>query len=389
MMMIVLLGFGALAIDLGHQFVVRNELHNAADAGALAGALALFDAQGNINTGANSTARAAAVANLSDKQAVEVSLGNNDSDVQRGTWDFDTETFTQSNSTDPGAINAMMLRTHRSASQSWLARIFGYTSFSRSAESVAYIGYAGSEIDFDQPIAICKQRVTDPTTGEFSCTIGRMIHSGQSGSNQNSQETARWTNFSEECADPASTGSIKRMVCGGATTSGTGWVSTNNGEVQPAMDSLHNCWVTETDKSHPWYLILPVIDCPATESPTCSKIVGAVQVEVVWVTENGQDPDYNDIPEEMSLEPGQDGEGWPGDWYRSVECAGLDLGTVQGRKDCWEKFMADFNILDDQDQPYEKIPVSLYFRPSCDFDVEGSSGGDDFNVRASYPKLVK
>ena len=33
-----LLGFAALAIDVGYLFVVRNELQNAADAAALAGA---------------------------------------------------------------------------------------------------------------------------------------------------------------------------------------------------------------------------------------------------------------------------------------------------------------------------------------------------------------
>jgi Flp pilus assembly protein TadG len=35
---VVLLGFAALAIDIGHLMVVKNELQNAADAGALAGA---------------------------------------------------------------------------------------------------------------------------------------------------------------------------------------------------------------------------------------------------------------------------------------------------------------------------------------------------------------
>ena len=37
-LLIVFLGVAALAIDIGHLYVVRNELQNAADAGALAGA---------------------------------------------------------------------------------------------------------------------------------------------------------------------------------------------------------------------------------------------------------------------------------------------------------------------------------------------------------------
>jgi Flp pilus assembly protein TadG len=37
LLIIVLVGVAALAIDIGHLFVVRNELQNASDAGCLAG----------------------------------------------------------------------------------------------------------------------------------------------------------------------------------------------------------------------------------------------------------------------------------------------------------------------------------------------------------------
>ncbi len=41
MSLIVILGLAALVIDLGHAYVVKRELQNAAEAGALAGARAL------------------------------------------------------------------------------------------------------------------------------------------------------------------------------------------------------------------------------------------------------------------------------------------------------------------------------------------------------------
>lgn len=41
--MFVLLGFAAFAIDFGYVYVVKNELQNAADAAALAGASVLFE----------------------------------------------------------------------------------------------------------------------------------------------------------------------------------------------------------------------------------------------------------------------------------------------------------------------------------------------------------
>ena len=40
--MVMFLGFAALAVDLGYLYVVRGELQNAADAGALAGAQVLY-----------------------------------------------------------------------------------------------------------------------------------------------------------------------------------------------------------------------------------------------------------------------------------------------------------------------------------------------------------
>ena len=69
----VFLAFAALAIDLSHLYVVRNELQNAADAGALAGARFLYNDSGtSINENANQIAYDAAVANNSQKMAVEV-----------------------------------------------------------------------------------------------------------------------------------------------------------------------------------------------------------------------------------------------------------------------------------------------------------------------------
>ena len=47
-----ILGFSALAVDIGYLVVTRNELQNAADAGALAGARFVYNDSGtSINVG--------------------------------------------------------------------------------------------------------------------------------------------------------------------------------------------------------------------------------------------------------------------------------------------------------------------------------------------------
>ena len=130
--LIMLVGFIALAIDVGHLMVVRNELQNAADAGALSGAGNLYINDGKaINTNANQFGYDAAVANLSEQLPVEVNWsGGNTGDVQRGHWSFglgnlprgfypnaSTATVdlwgvtTEELDADPNFINAVRVRT--------------------------------------------------------------------------------------------------------------------------------------------------------------------------------------------------------------------------------------------------------------------------------------
>ena len=48
-LMLVILSIGAIAVDLGYLYVIRNELQNAADAAALAGAAGLYPANPKPN----------------------------------------------------------------------------------------------------------------------------------------------------------------------------------------------------------------------------------------------------------------------------------------------------------------------------------------------------
>jgi hypothetical protein len=93
------IGFAAFAIDLGYLHVAKNELQNAADAGALAGARALYYSDGSqVNDdgedpywaprSANEVAYDAATANEAAKEAVEVIFsggGDNNHDISGGT----------------------------------------------------------------------------------------------------------------------------------------------------------------------------------------------------------------------------------------------------------------------------------------------------------------
>ncbi|MGD8530160.1 MAG: TadG family pilus assembly protein, partial [Syntrophobacterales bacterium] len=327
LVMFVLLGFAAMAIDIGHLFVARNELQNAADAAALAGARFLYNDDGTaVNTGANQIAYDAATANRSEtgsglEVAVEVDwTGGNAGDVQRGHWSFATGTFTPNASTAPvdlwnvsneeldadlNFINAVRVVTRRAGTPvvSFFATIFGHQDFQISADAVAYIGFAGTLLphDVDQPIAICEDSILNDGD-EYTCTVGRMINSGQ---NTASSETGGWTSFSQDdaCTGGTNAQEVKDLVCGDGNPEPLmlgGEMATNGGDIQSAFNQLIQCWAAATGKTQPWNVTLPVVTCPGNNVGTCEALQGAVNLNIIWITEAGEDPSYTNAPTQMA-----------------------------------------------------------------------------------------
>jgi Flp pilus assembly protein TadG len=215
--LVVLLGLGALTLDGGNLYVARNELQNASDAGALAGARMLYVDDGSmVNPGANQVAHDAAIANSSQGTPVEVVS------VQRGHWSFTTRTFTPNPSLEPvdlfntstteldlnvNFINAVEVVTERNATpvQAFLGSVLGFSGYSVSARAVAYIGFAGTLRleDVDQPIAICSDAITDGN--EYSYNVGRFIpdHSDAGG----------WTNFRHDDSGATNANELNQLIC--------------------------------------------------------------------------------------------------------------------------------------------------------------------------------
>jgi hypothetical protein len=288
------LGCAAFAIDFSYRHVVRNELQNAADAGALAGARALYYGDGSavnhvdggdpIGTwplSANHIAFNAATANQTSGGNVEVynwsqNEGNPNEDVQRGHWSFGLNPAAlargfycdeeNASAIDPIVlsdyteeeldanklwINAVRVRTSRDASRvrTFFGRIFGVDDFGVvEAEAVAYVGFSGGfgPGEFDQPIAICDVAIKDPETGELTCNIGRLINSS---GNLNTSNTGAWTDFQQDCVPPGggntSSSSVRPLICAEGNPEGVeeGYVGTIGGNVSNVLDDLMECWI--------------------------------------------------------------------------------------------------------------------------------------------------
>jgi hypothetical protein len=379
----------ALAIDVSHLFVVRSEIQNASDAGALAGARFLYNESGtSVNQGVNQVAFNAATSNLSERVPVDVHWnGGNSGDVERGHWSFAARTFTPNSSLqpvplwdvsteeldqNPNFINAVRVKARRQdkPADSFLARVFGYRGFALSSEAVGYIGFAGTlaPFDVDQPIAICKQslRLDD----EYTCSVGRMTNSGHQVANH---ETAGWTDFNQvnPCQGGTNANAVRSLVCGDGNPDPIILgkpIATNGGAISSAFKALRECWGNATGRTQPWKLTLLVIDCPGNNVSPCEKAMGAVVVNIVWITGEGQDPHYNDAPFQMG--------GWS--------------NNDSNGKARWGSFVNYFNLknVDGAPAPYDS--KSIYFLPDCEPHIPtGTTGGENFGILAKIPVLVK
>jgi hypothetical protein len=436
--LVMLLGFMALAIDIGHLAVARNELQNAADAGALAGAAELYTNNGqSVNTNANQVGYNAATVNLSEQSPVEVNWsGGNIGDVQRGHWSFGLGSlprgFTPNDSTDsvalwgvttieldenPNFINAVRVRARRQniPIASFFARIFGHDSFEGVAEAVAYIGFAGTldKLTANAPIAICLQAIEKCTVNlagekecKYECSEGRFINDAAS---QSDEETGLWTNLEQNivdgedmCSNGTNASEVKPLVECPAIMSDVGVNSqplmygknliVNNGQIQSAFNSFYNCWKNNFEDGY-MHLTLPVVDC-SDDPNTCALLVGAVEIAIVHAT---QHPNHQDLPVPKTKAY---------DWVDADEIA-RSLGPWEGPpSDCsskldpdkcaWQDFVDTYQLkgtkinLERGDYSAEYHAKSVYFLPHCEPHIpNGVTGGENYGILARIPVLVE
>jgi Flp pilus assembly protein TadG len=148
-----MLGFGGLAIDMSYFYAMRGQLQTSADSAALAGAMRMSNA-----TEMKAEAKKYAKLNVSgDTQIIA------DADIQRGTWNFNTKTFSV------GGANANAVRVTTRMSQAngnpagtFLASVFGIGNVNISTTSVA--AYATDDA--------WDVLVVQDVTGSFSAEIG-------------------------------------------------------------------------------------------------------------------------------------------------------------------------------------------------------------------------
>ncbi|MCO5106587.1 MAG: pilus assembly protein TadG-related protein [Burkholderiaceae bacterium] len=212
LVLILLLGVGAFAIDIGRWLVVDNELQNASDTTALAGAGHLYPPVAGKPNWAKAAQQGNAAIPLNASEKVSLSTGS----VVPGWWDFRNHSFDTDTGRAPGADDLPALRASISRKPGVNAgsvamlfgKLFGVDGLDAAATATAVVSVpTNAGIGALAPVAVSSCLLT-PAAGLWDAVAGAPINgaNGQpqkfviasgaaSGTQCNGCNCGQWTTF--------------------------------------------------------------------------------------------------------------------------------------------------------------------------------------------------
>jgi Flp pilus assembly protein TadG len=279
--MLTFVSFAALVVDLGFGFVAKNQLHNIADAAALAGArqlgiivqaLPYAQQQTYVMTAGDRTAIESAAQTMgSDNYAGNVSgITINAGDIQVGTWNLVTRTLTVT-ANQPNAVRVTARRdgVANGPVTTVLAGIMGVNTMNVSSLATAALTAVSQALpgDIDAPFAIssqwfannaafCDQNIQFyPTNSPIGC--------------------AGWTtlNLTPSNSNTLRTQIIQPMIAGTyqspPATAGLTQFNFIGGNVASALPDLRNLWIAKRDPATlEWPVFIPVYQQANCNNPS-------------------------------------------------------------------------------------------------------------------------
>ncbi len=263
-MIALLLTIAGLVVDLGHIYVVKQELQNAADAGAHAGAMALF----SLPTGSGSEpapadimcshAKTTALATVQLQKSDGANLTIPSDDVVIGVWEYVSGkwTFTPqycNGTMDDYEINAVRVTTRRTTAvngpvNSIFAKFLGKDYTELTAQATAFLGYVRSiPKGRGFPIAIGDNWVPEPGKSKWVTFTPDWT------------DTGGWHTFFD---NSASAQDLKELVNG--TQQGDGlavhdYINCNNGADASVYAELKKQLAIEVAEHGSWTVVLPIV----------------------------------------------------------------------------------------------------------------------------------
>lgn len=266
-------GFAALALDIGHIFSIKNELQRAADAGALAGARALWPFTLPIFAGPPTQVdceaaqiAAASVSSNCNNKVNGAALPSGQVTVLTGRWEYAAQTFTAG--TGPN-VNAVRVSAQAPVVMGF-AKIFGIGSINISATATALIDFANQVGKGTIPIAISQHAVTPGQALYINFT-------------PDPEDTGGWF------ADPPASANAKTFRdyinnanCPPLTVGDI--INLQNGQDTSVLTDLAN---KLAEYGGTWDVVLPVVNTDKFNGS--QPITGFVPFRITQVTNNGNE----------------------------------------------------------------------------------------------------
>jgi Flp pilus assembly protein TadG/phage terminase large subunit-like protein len=292
--LVVLLGFAALAVDMGYIFAARNELQNAADAAALAATrelgriyseetLASQDLGSGENAAYLSSIYSTAISVAAKNVAAGGSVAITSDDITIGQWDPDSRTLTATLD-EPDAVRVTPRREAGSAVTLFFARVLGIFDTDVSATATAAltglsevnegglpipVGISRYWFEYAWPGAFCDQNIKFYPTGTIDGCAG--WHTYES-SPPNASKLRK-------LLDDLRTGDFKSPE----TETGDEYAFTG-GTVASAFDEMKALYDANKDADGKWKTTVVVYNWMDCSNPNKTiEIVGFARVEITQV----------------------------------------------------------------------------------------------------------
>jgi Flp pilus assembly protein TadG len=300
--LITLIGFAALAIDVGHMMVTRNELQNAADAAALATMKKLGDTYSTMTYSAQQsyvavlsdfapTAQAVASSNIAAGKSVNINQGV---DVILGDWDFNTNTFTPG-LTRPDAVRVITRRdgSANGPVPTFFAGVLGLSTIPVSARATAAVSALSHapENDLPLPVAISKAKFESeycntpirfyPTNDPLSCGGWNVYTESPASAHELSTILKGLTNDTYHSPETVAGETVYNFT-GGTLAS----VFDDMKALFDAKRVLNDGEVDKDNDSATWTTAVPVYDAPDCSNPNGPlTIIGFAAVTITQILE--------------------------------------------------------------------------------------------------------
>ena len=279
-----LVGFAAWATETGRAWQTKSQLQAAADSAALAGVESLLSA--DFLTVDEAGARTEAITYGAEHQALGTYLTIAAADVQVGSWDMASQTFTAlPGNIDPAVMRAVRVITRRDDTVNGpiptiLGRALGVNSISVNTDAIAEWGFAGSGGPgiVDLPIVIdCCAVAGSDCNQNFCETVGDtvsnpcLLANGETTSCleffSTPEQNACWSVFDGDSPSVNVPGLTDIVADGNAEIIGYEPIYLDNGTKTPVIQDIKDKFDaegTDTDGdtvNDSWVVTLPVVQC--------------------------------------------------------------------------------------------------------------------------------